>query len=179
MTKLFIIIGIALGALLISGVILSLVAPKRILIQNKQFIKASPKEVFDQIRFMNNFPNWSPFREEDPDQKFTISEIDGEVGATFSWTGVKEKSKGLQRITSLEENKRVLIKCEITEPFQSNPSFEYQIYEKNGGVELIQTFDTEMPVPTNIFGLLLGLKDKISTVNKRGLQLLKINLEKE
>jgi RNA polymerase sigma-70 factor (ECF subfamily) len=35
MTKVFIIIGIALGALLIAGVVLSLVAPKRISVTNK------------------------------------------------------------------------------------------------------------------------------------------------
>ena len=173
MTKIFIIIGVALGAILVTGVILSLVAPKRISVTTTQFIKASKQTVFDQLRFMKNFPGWSPFRVQDPEQKFHLSGVDGEIGATFHWEGVKEKSKGSQTVTALSGHDHVTIQCEITEPFQSKPVFAYTLVEKNGGVEVTQQFDTDMPVPANIFGLLLGLKSKIAATNKQGLELLK------
>lgn len=173
MTKTLIIIGIALGAILVAGVILSLVAPKRISVTSTQFIKASSQEVFDQLRFMKNFPNWSPFRVQDPGQKFAVSGQDGLVGATFSWEGVKEKSKGSQKVVALKENELVEIQCNITEPFKSNPTFSYRLTEKSGGVEVVQQFETEMPVPANIFGWLLGLKGKMAVTNQQGLDLLK------
>jgi hypothetical protein len=173
MSKTIIIIGLALGALLVAGVILSLVAPKRISIRNAVFIQASKQQVFDQLRFMKNFPAWSPFRVQDPEQKYTVSGPDGEVGATFSWEGVKEKSKGSQRVAKLKGTDEVLVECAITVPFQSNPTFAYTLVEKDGGVEVVQQFDTEMPAPFNIFGLLLGLKGKISATNNQGLDLLK------
>lgn len=173
MTKTLIVIGIVLGALLIAGVILSLVAPKRISVTNKQFIHASKQQVFDQLRFMKNFPKWSPFLVQDPEQKYTVSGQDGEVGATYSWEGVKEKSKGSQRVAKLKSTDEVVIECNITVPFHANPTFNYSLVEKSGGVEVVQHFDTEMPVPSNIFGLLFGLKEKISASNKQGLDLLK------
>lgn len=173
MTKTLFIIGIALGALLVAGVILSLVAPKRISVRNTAFIKATKQQVYDQLRYMKNFPTWSPFRVQDPEQKFTITGKDGEVGAAFVWEGVKEKSKGSQRVAKLKADEEVLIECAITAPFQSNPTFAYTLTDKDGGVEVVQQFDTEMPVPSNIFGLLLGLKEKISATNKQGLDLLK------
>ncbi len=173
MTKTFIVFGIALGALLIAGVILSLVAPKRISVLNTAFIKATKQQVYDQLRYMRNFPTWSPFRAQDPEQKFSVTGKDGEVGATFSWEGVNEKSKGSQRVAKLKTNEEVLIECTITVPFQSNPTFAYTLAEKDGGVEVVQQFDTEMPVPSNIYGLLFGLKEKISASNKQGLTLLK------
>lgn len=179
MTKTIIIIGIALGALLITGVILSLVAPKRISVTNKQFIMASKQHVFDQLRYMKNFPKWSPFLLNDPKQKYVISEQDGEVGATYSWEGVMEKSKGSQRVAKLQAYDEVVVECMITVPFQSNPTFTYKLIEKDGGVEVVQLFDTEIPVPSNIFGLLLGLKEKISVTNKQGLNLLKAVSESE
>lgn len=179
MTKTLIVIGIVLGALLIAGVILSLVAPKRISVTNKQFIHASKQQVFDQLRFMKNFPKWSPFLVQDPEQKYTVSGQDGEVGATYSWEGVKEKSKGSQRVAKLKSTDEVLIECNITVPFQSNPTFSYSLVERDGGVEVVQHFDTEMPVPSNIFGLLLNLKEKISATNKQGLELLKKVSENE
>jgi hypothetical protein len=173
MTKTLIVIGIVLGALLIAGVILSLVAPKRISVSNSTFINVSKQHVFDQLRYMKNFPKWSPFLVQDPEQKYTVSGKDGEVGATYSWEGVKEKSKGSQRVAKLKSTDEVVIECNITVPFQSNPTFSYSLVEKNGGVEVIQKFDTEMPAPSNIFCLLLGLKEKISSTNKQGLALLK------
>ena len=173
MTKTLIVIGIVLGALLIAGVILSLVAPKRISVSNTTFINASKQHVFDQLRYMKNFPKWSPFLVQDPEQKYTVSGQDGEVGATFSWEGVKEKSKGLQRVAKLKSIDEVVIECNITVPFQSNPTFSYSLVEKDGGVEVVQHFDAEMPAPSNIFGLLLNLKEKISATNKQGLELLR------
>jgi hypothetical protein len=173
MTKTAIIIGIALGAVLITGVILSLVAPKRISISSKQFVKCSKQTVYDQLRYMKNFPNWSPFKVQDPEQKFTVTGHDGQVGATFSWEGVKEKSKGSQKVVALKENEKVDIQCNITQPFQANPYFSYTITEKNGGVEVTQQFDVDMPVPANVFGLLFGLKSKMTTTNELGLELLK------
>lgn len=178
MTKVFVLIGLALGALLIAGVILSLVAPKRISVTNKKFIRASKQEVFDQLRFMKNFPNWSPFLRQDPEQRYTVSGPDGEVGATYSWQGVGEKSEGSQRVARLSAPNEVVIACAITVPFRSNPTFRYELVSQDGGVEVVQHFDTEMPVPANIFGLLLGLENKISITNQHGLELLKQVSEK-
>jgi hypothetical protein len=173
MTKTVIIIGVALGAVLVTGVILSLVAPKRISITSRQFIKAPKEKVYDQLRFMKNFPDWSPFKVQDPEQKFSITGNDGELGATFHWEGVKEKSKGLQKIIALQPNKQVDIQCDITEPFQANPTFSYSLHEKENGVEVVQQFDVAMPFPANVFGLLFGLKTKMKNTNEQGLDLLK------
>ncbi|MBC7868328.1 MAG: hypothetical protein H7X88_12405 [Gloeobacteraceae cyanobacterium ES-bin-316] len=178
MTKTFIITGAVLGAVLVAGVILSLVAPKRIVVRNSTFVMASKQAVFDQLRFMKNFPGWSPFRVQDPEQKFSISGTDGQVGATFSWEGVKEKSKGSQKIVFIKGNDQVKLHCNITEPFQSDPTFNYLLTEKNGGVEVVQDFDLTLPAPANILGLLFGLKNKISATNKQGLSLLKQAAEK-
>jgi Polyketide cyclase / dehydrase and lipid transport len=160
-------------ALLVVGVVLALVAPKKISITSTQFIAAPKQKVFDQIRLMKNFPNWSPFKVQDPEQKFSISGNDGEIGATFHWEGVKEKSKGSQTVSAISGNDQVTIRCNITEPFQANPVFDYTLVEKNGGVEVTQQFDTDMPIPANIFGLLMGLKAEIAATNKQGLELLK------
>lgn len=173
MTKVVIILGVALGAVVLTVVILGLVAPKRISVKSTQFIRASKQQVFDQIRFMKNFPKWSPFRQQDPDQKYVISGIDGQIGATFSWEGVKERSKGSQKIIALSGNSIIKIQCNITEPFQSAPTFDYAIIEKEGGVEVVQDFDTAMPFPANVFGLLFGLKAKMAETNQQGLELLK------
>ena len=178
MTKTVMIISVAFGAVLIAGVILSLVAPKKISVQSIGFINAPKQQVFDQIRFMKNFPNWSPFLRQDPEQKFTVSGDDGQVGATFSWVGVREKSKGSQTVVYLSGNDNLTISCNITEPYQSNPVFAYTLKEKNGGIEVIQDFEVPMPFPSNVFGLLFGVKQRMASTNKEGLELLKKAVER-
>jgi hypothetical protein len=178
MSKTIIIIGVVLGAIVIAGVILSLVAPKRITITCSEFIEAPKELVYDQIRFLRNFPNWSPFKAQDPDQKHVISGQDGEIGATFSWEGVREKSKGSQRIVALIENEKIEVNCDITEPFQANPKFTYTIKEQKNGVEVTQHFDLAMPFPANIFGMIFGLEKEMSATNQTGLKMLKNECEK-
>jgi hypothetical protein len=179
MKKVLNIVGITLISLLTAGVVLSLVAPKKISVTSTQFVRSSTSEVYNQIRFMKNFPNWSPYRVQDPHQKYTISGNDGNIGATFSWEGVSEQSKGYQKIVSLSENKKVSIRCKITEPFESSPSFDYDLVEKDGGVEVVQNFEVEMPAPVNAISLLLGLRGEITALNQQGLSLLKKTCEQK
>ena len=101
MTKTLIVIGIVLGALLIAGVILSLVAPKRISVSNTTFINASKQHVFDQLRYMKNFPKWSPFLAADPAQKYEVKGTDGTVGAQYHWDGNGGKDLGFQEIKKI------------------------------------------------------------------------------
>ncbi|MBX9784210.1 MAG: SRPBCC family protein [Chitinophagaceae bacterium] len=173
MTKAIIITAVALGVIAVTGVILSLAAPKRISVISSVWVHAPKEEVYNQLRFMKNFPSWSPFRLQDPQQKFSVSGKDGEAGATYSWEGVKEKSKGSQTVTSLTDNNKVIIHCDITEPFTAKPVFDYTLTEKNGGVQVQQQFDVDMPAPSNVFALLLGLKKKMAATNQQGLELLK------
>lgn len=179
MTKTALIMAIALGAITITGVILSLVAPKRISIISKQFVQGSRQQVYDQLRYMRNFPKWSPFLVQDPDQKFEVSGTDGEIGATFTWEGVRQKSKGEQKIVDLKENEEVTVQCNIKEPFHASPEFSYTLRDSLNGVEVIQYFEVEMPFPANIFGLVFNLKSKMAQTNEEGLALLKKQIEGE
>lgn len=166
-------VGIVLGTIFTIGIPFSLLAQKVITIETVQWINASKEVVYDQIRFMENFPSWSPFIVQDPNQKNYVTGQDGEVGATFHWEGVNEKSQGSQTVTLLKVNEQVYMECNIEVPFKANPTFDYQLVEKDGGVEVTQTFTTEMAFPGNVFAAIFGVKKKMSETNKLGLERLK------
>ena len=163
------------AAALITGscILLALAAPHEIKVTKSIVIKAPKTTVYDKLRFMKMFPSWSPWLVNDPEQHYTISHTDGEVGATYSWTGVKEKSKGYQVITRLEKEAMVAIDCHISEPFVSQPTFTYRISTTNEGVLVEQDFKTDMPFPANVFSVLFNLKKEIGDANALGLQRLK------
>lgn len=170
--------GSVVAVIVLAIVILAATAPKQISVRSTQLVKASKQQVYDQLRYMKNFPSWSPFLVQDPEQQYSVSGPDGQVGATYSWVGVKEKGRGSQQVAQLVPNESVVITCNIIEPFQSNPTFTYTLAEQDGGTLVTQDFDAPMPVPANVFGLLLGLKDKIAATNGQGLKLLKDTTEK-
>ena len=62
-------------------------ALKNIQIVKSVTVKGSKQEVFDMVRYLNNFPKWSPFLAQDPAQKYEVKGTDGSVGAQYHWNG--------------------------------------------------------------------------------------------
>ena len=62
---------------------------KSIQIITSTTIKGSKQDVFDMVKYLNNFPKWSPFLAQDPSQKYEVKGTDGTVGAQYHWDGSK------------------------------------------------------------------------------------------
>lgn len=176
MTTLKIVGFIFLGLFIILA-ILAFVAPSQIKVRSEVLINAPKASVLDQVRFFKQYPTWSPWLDTDPEQKNEVKGTDGQVGAQFHWVGVKEEGKGYQELTQFSENE-IKIKCHIQEPFQSEPDFLYTFTETPQGTKVVYEFETAMPMPMNVIGMLMGLKDEIQKVNDRGLANLKKVCEK-
>ena len=86
-------------------------------------IKGSKEEVFDMVRYLKNFPKWSPFLAQDPTQKYEVKGIDGNVGAQYRWDGNKGKDLGYQEIVNVDPFTYVGMKCDIQKPFVAKPTF--------------------------------------------------------
>jgi hypothetical protein len=169
--------GAALGAVLLAAILLVILAPKSIALRTTQLIHAPKAAVMAQLRYLENFPKWSPFKEEDPTQRHWVTGTDGAVGATFHWEGVKVKSKGSQTIVTLRGDDYVQMQCDITVPFEAKPTFTYTLTEKNGITEVVQDFATEFTAPGNAFAYVFGVKGEMATTNQRGLALLQALVE--
>ena len=57
-------------------------------------IDGTMEQTFDMVKYLNNFPKWSPFLEEDPSQKYEVKGTDGTVGAQYHWNGNEGKEIG-------------------------------------------------------------------------------------
>ena len=152
---------------------------KQMVVVSTTTIEATPEEVYDVLRSYERFPDWSPFLVTDPEQKYHVTGIDGEVGSTFHWEGVGEKSKGNQTITELREQEYLRMNCDITVPFESKPCFEYALQDTENGVVLVQTFTVEASGFSGFMMKLFGVKKHIQATNELGLQRLKDLLEED
>ncbi len=76
-------------------------------------IKGTKTEVFDMVRYLKNFPKWSPFLAQDPSQKYEVKGTDGTIGAQYHWDGNKGKDLGYQEIVKIDTFSFVGMKCDI------------------------------------------------------------------
>jgi len=92
-------------ALLIFPMAINVQAQKKaITITSKVTIEASQAETFNLLRSLERFPEWSPFVVTDPEQKNHVTGVNGELGSTFHWQGVAEKSEGFQRLVAMKDH---------------------------------------------------------------------------
>jgi len=140
-------------------------------------VKGSKQEVFDMVKYLGNFPKWSPFLAQDPAQKYEVRGTDGTVGAQYHWDGNKGKDLGFQELVKLEEGRFVGMKCDIQKPFVAKPTFEYYFTETAAGVEVKQDFKLESGLVDAFCMWLFCAKAEMEKTNAYGLELLKKAVE--
>ena len=141
-------------------------------------IKGSKQEVFDMVRYLKNFPKWSPFLVQDPTQKYEVKGNDGEVGAQYHWEGNKGKDLGYQEIVKIDELNFIGKKCDIQKPFVAKPTFEYYFSENADGIAIKEEFKLESGLMDAFFLWVFGAKAEMEKTNQQGLDLLKKAVEK-
>jgi uncharacterized protein YndB with AHSA1/START domain len=145
---------------------------KSIQIETKVTIKAPKQEVFDMVKYLNNFPKWSPFLVQDPSQKYQVKGTDGTVGAQYHWEGNNGKDLGYQELVKIDELRFIGKKCDIQKPFVAKPTFEYYFTESTDGVEVREVFKLESGLMDAFFLWIFGAKAEMEKTNKQGLDLL-------
>lgn len=140
-------------------------------------VNGSEEEVFNMVRYLNNFPKWSPFLVQDPTQSYAVKGKDGEVGAQYHWEGNNGKDLGYQEIAEIIPNRSVRMQCAIQKPFTAHPSFDYDFTQTTEGIRVTQTFELESSLVDAFFMWVFGARREMAATNAQGMQLLKEAVE--
>ena len=147
-------------------------------IVSRTSIAASKSQVYQLLANYQRFPEWSPFLVADPQQKHWVTGQIGEVGSKFHWVGVSEESEGYQEIKSLVVDKSLEMACTITKPFESKPTFSYDLSANGQNTLVTQTFQMPCSLIEKWMLQIFGVQTEIATTNTLGLSLLKKAVEK-
>ncbi|MEM6642417.1 MAG: SRPBCC family protein [Bacteroidota bacterium] len=150
---------------------------RNIHIQKEVLIAGSLTDVYEQVIYLSNFPNWSPFMEADPDQQVKVVGEDGKVGAQYHWVGNKGKDVGFQEIVAFDSFEYVKMQCDIQKPFKARPIFEYHFQQMGSQVKVTQDFTLHSGTVDAFFMWIFGAKKDMEKMNQRGLDLLKETVE--
>lgn len=140
-------------------------------------INGNEKDVFEMVQYLNNFPKWSPFLVEDPDQKYEVKGTDGQVGAQYHWEGNGGTDLGYQEIAIIEQGKYIKMTCDIQKPFVAKPSFEYTFTTTGNSVIVTQDFKLQSGMVDAFFMWVFDAKKEMAATNEQGLNLLKTAVE--
>lgn len=147
-------------------------------ITKKVTIDGTQEEVFNMVKYLGNYPKWSPFLEADPAQKYEVKGEDGQVGVQFHWEGNAGKDVGYQEIVKIDEAAFVGVRCDIQKPFVATPTFDYSFSSVDNEVTVSQDFRLESGIVDAFFMWLFGAESEMAAMNERGLTLLKNYVEK-
>jgi len=176
MKNIFLVIGIALVTFIGFG-LYKASGLKSIQITTSTTIKGSKQDVFDMVKYLKNFPKWSPFLAQDPSQKYEVKGTDGTVGAQYHWDGNKGEDLGYQEIVKIDELNFIGKKCDIKKPFVAKPTFEYNFTETTNGITVKEDFKLESGLMDAFFLWVFGARAEMEKTNQQGLNLLKKAIE--
>ncbi|MEM6737112.1 MAG: SRPBCC family protein [Bacteroidota bacterium] len=169
-------IGFIILSILLLSLVLNLIQSP-ITIENEVNINASNHEVFTVLASYKKFTEWSPFLVTDPKQKNWITGEDGLVGSKFHWEGVGEESEGFQELVRFERPNLLIMQCVISVPFESNPTFRYDLINHSNTTTVKQKFTMPSSVLNKIMMAAFGVVEEISSTNILGLERLKKYVE--
>lgn len=164
-----------LGGILLLLLLLGLIAPVNLEVEDSIKIEAPRDLVFEQTVHFPNFHHWSPWTHRDPDMEVTYGGNQGEVGATYRWEGIEEVGSGMQEIVSISGD-TVNVALRFYEPFESEAKAYYIISKLESNPPLTRVswgMQSTFPRPFNIVAWLGNFERKIGEEYREGLSSLK------
>ena len=173
-TLLYILVGIV--ALIL---ILAIIAPKTYDVSRSIEIEKPKKAVFENLRFLKNQDEWSPWNKKDPNMQKKLTGTDGEVGATSYWNGNKDVGEGEQEITKIVDGERIESELRFLKPWKST-SDAYLVTEEidKDKTKVTWGFSGKNKFPFSIMMLFMNMDKAVGKDFEEGLSSLKEVLEK-
>ncbi len=119
------IILIALGVVVLIGVVIVALQPADFRITRGTTISAPPAAVFAHVNDLHKWEAWSPWEKMDPALKRTYEGAPSGTGAIYQRVGNAEVGQGSMTITESQPSERIGIRLEFVKPFTATNAVEF------------------------------------------------------
>lgn len=150
--------------------IYSLIASGNYNVEKSIVIEAPRDIVFEETVHWDNFQEWSPWSEMDPNMEVNYEGDFAQVGSIYTWSGNDDTGKGMQEITYIDDDS-VGISLRFIEPFESEADNYYTFDDHDGGVKVTWGMSSELSWPMNVMSNYF--KNSIGHDFEKGLETLK------
>lgn len=130
-------------------------------VERSETIAARPAAIFDRVRTLQGWDDWSPWAQMDPDMTKTYDGEPGAVGSSYHWTGNRKVGEGQMTVTASEPNKRIAIDLAFIKPFKSESVTEMLLAPAGDNTEVTWRMTGEKSLMIKVFGLIGRGMDKM------------------
>ncbi|MFM6945511.1 MAG: SRPBCC family protein [Flavobacteriales bacterium] len=177
---------ILFGLLILIGILLvvALFVPTETMVRRSITINQEQGAVFHYVSQLKNQTKYGVWWKADPNMKITTKGTDGSVGFVHAWDSKDENvGAGQQKITSIDSSARsskLGIELKFIRPFESvNPSYIQTDLVAATQTKVTWAITSKMPYPLNLMGAIMNMEEMLGNDLEKGLNNLKVLLEKE
>ena len=136
-------------------------------------VNAPLQKVKDSLRDFKQWPKWSPWIIMEPDATLTYSDRQGQVGATYGWSGILVGAGSMELMEVNEKHLKMQIN--FLKPFRSTANIGFALEEEGASTKVTWYMDGKLPF--FMFWMTEKMKTYIGMDYERGLHMLKEYLE--
>ncbi|MGE4350401.1 MAG: SRPBCC family protein [Candidatus Berkiella sp.] len=96
-------------------------------VERSHTIKAPSEKIFPLINDFNNWPQWSPWEDLDPNMKKTLKGAHKGVGAISEWEGNNDVGSGKIEIIKSTPNTQIIMQLDMLKPFPATNTVEFSL----------------------------------------------------
>lgn len=160
---------------------LSFFAPSSQSVEREITIHKPIDSVYLYLKELKHFNQWSVWGSADSTIQYTYSDKAGVVGAVANWQGADSISgKGKITIEALEANEKIITSIELIAPSVLKTTSTFYLRKIAGNITQVKwLFEIPSKKPWNIFNFFASLDDEKGSDFEKGLQRLKVEMEKD
>ncbi|MCF7561500.1 GyrI-like domain-containing protein [Sabulilitoribacter multivorans] len=111
------------------------VQPNEFEFSRSKVIKAPTSMVFNKVNDFKNWPDFSPWIEQEPNATLTYGEKTSGVDGTYSWSG-EVLGEGSMKTTALEQDKSISQHISFIKPFESESDINWTFENTDEGTKV-------------------------------------------
>jgi hypothetical protein len=179
--KILIIIIIVLLSILVLLLFVGVFLKKEYIVAREVLVNKPKTAVFEYIKLLKNQNDFSVWATMYPNMKKEFRGTDGTAGFVSAWESqVKNVGKGEQEILKVIEGEKVDYEIRFIKPFESTSFASMSALSVNENYTKVQwVFNGKMKYPMNLMLQFMNMEKMIGNDLEKGLQNLKIILEKQ
>lgn len=135
---LFVLIAVAIASFIFTR-------PQAFEVTQTRHIQASPEEVYDKLRDLESWAEWSPWVIYELDCNFEYSDTSGEQGSWYSWDG-QRIGAGMLELTELMPPNGIEAKLVFKRPHRSTNAISFRTEAAGVGTEVSWKMQGQMPL---------------------------------
>lgn len=153
--------------------------PNTFRIARSTTVNAPAKAVYAQIIDFHRWQTWSPFEKLDSSMKKTFGDVEGGVGAVYSWDGNSRAGAGRMEIVEAVPPNRVTLDLAFTRPFKAANVTEFTMQPTVDGTHVTWTMRGTNSFVQKLMCIFVSMDRLIGKDFEEGLANLKRNAERE